>query len=120
MPEQEADLLNLGVLQELRDALGDDDVRALMQTFIDELRARLADMSTIVETGADQDLEREAHSIKGLAANMGMQKVSDTAARIVTAVRAGDRTPCAGDHAQLVEVFAQTYAVLKAQDLIRE
>lgn len=118
MSHNEAELLNQGILKELREALGDEDVRALMETFEAELSGRFEVLDGVVKGGSDDELEREAHSIKGLAANMAMQAVSDSAARIVQAVRDGDRSPCVEEFAHLKACFAETQEALRAEGLL--
>ncbi len=77
-----AALLNANVLATLRREIGEDALQEALDTFLDEVRDRIARMPALVsETPADA-LQREAHSVKGMAGTFGFMRLQAIAARL--------------------------------------
>ena len=63
-------------------------------------------MGTALGEGRKEDAERLAHSIKGLAANLGAVEVRDAAAAIENVLRAAERVPSVEELARFSEALA--------------
>ncbi|CUQ67220.1 response regulator [Candidatus Nitrospira inopinata] len=64
-------------------------IRQLVVLFVDQHRARLAEIKTGLETGDATTIERAAHTLKGAAGNLRAGKVASAAGRIEELVRQG-------------------------------
>jgi signal transduction histidine kinase/DNA-binding response OmpR family regulator len=84
----DADTFDLAALEA---NLGGDHqlIRQLVVLFVEQHRARLAEIKTGLETGDATAVERAAHTLKGAAGNLRAGKVASAAGRIEELVRQG-------------------------------
>lgn len=84
--------------------LGDGELaRAVLESFLEELPADLAELAAAVGTGDLPRTARQAHTVKGVAANVHAMQLSQAAARLEEAARTGD---CAALDARFAELQA--------------
>ena len=67
--------LDTTVLDQLHDAIG-DDLKEVIQFFIDHIPEQLKNMHTALLEGNFDVMQREAHSTKGSAGNLGAQRLA--------------------------------------------
>ena len=79
--------LDVAVLDELREVLG-DDVRALIDVFLDDAPQLIADLETAATRPDYPLLYQAAHSLKSSSANLGAMSLSAAAKRIELGARA--------------------------------
>lgn len=85
--------IDLDVIQELLDLCDEDDVgliAELVELFLRDAPARVADVIDGCAQGDLARVERGAHALKGSAGNLGAVAVRDLADRLQAAGRAGD------------------------------
>jgi signal transduction histidine kinase/DNA-binding response OmpR family regulator/HPt (histidine-containing phosphotransfer) domain-containing protein len=84
----DADMFDLAALEA---NLGSDHqlIRQLVVLFVEQHRARLAEIKAGLETGDATTVERVAHTLKGAAGNLRAGKVASAAGRIEELVRQG-------------------------------
>jgi HPt (histidine-containing phosphotransfer) domain-containing protein len=76
-------MLDRQVIEELRDALGDDGVvSALLESYRDSSRDLFLQMQAAVHKKDFKALQDAAHSIKGASSNVGANAVSEHAAAL--------------------------------------
>jgi len=61
-----------------------------LQLFTDSTNSSLAKLQAALLTGTSDEIHRQAHSIKGAAANVGAERIQACASRLDTAAKAGD------------------------------
>ncbi|HXP90830.1 MAG TPA: ATP-binding protein [Fibrobacteria bacterium] len=95
----------------LERVMGDEDLaRAVMDTFVQEMPSLL---ETLKQSLCDGDLGRielYAHSIKGAAANLGMDRSSNAACRIEAAAKAKDPACAAAGLPELERELASAFS----------
>lgn len=85
----------------------------LYLTFLTELFTEdttFADLETAVSAGDSKNAEKAAHTLKGAAANMGLDSLSKAADGIVQAARAGNT----GDIPALFDICRSEYGKIRA------
>jgi len=82
--------VNTDKIDELRDALGKDGFALLLETFFGDSPQHLDLLRAAIARGDCAGIEREAHILKGSAANVGFDRVADAAHCLVAAARRGD------------------------------
>ena len=87
--------IQLDQIESLIAAAGVDGTRAIMEAFQRSTVELLSSLSNGVEGGSLDDAYRTAHAVKGYAANVGAQLLSETAAAIERACKAGDAATAA-------------------------
>ncbi|MFP5517281.1 MAG: response regulator, partial [Alphaproteobacteria bacterium] len=115
---QEPATVNAEKIEELRDALGKDGFALLLETFFSDSPMHLDLLRRAIDRGDCADIEREAHILKGSAANVGFDRLAATAHLLVTAARRRDQdtlTPAAGARvAEELEAARHAAATLQA------
>ena len=85
-PESAAEMLvDEAVLDQMREDTGEDIVRMLVTSFLEELDGRLPKVVKLCEAEDWGELRHEAHTIKGSAATFGAAALSKAAKRIEVA-----------------------------------
>ena len=85
-PESAAEMLvDEAVLDQMREDTGEDIVRMLVTSFLEELEGRLPKVVKLCEAEDWSELRHEAHTIKGSAATFGAAALSRAAKRIEVA-----------------------------------
>ena len=85
-PESAAEMLvDEAVLDQMREDTGEDIVRMLVTSFLEELEGRLPKVVKLCEAEDWGELRHEAHTIKGSAATFGAAALSRAAKRIEVA-----------------------------------
>ena len=85
-PESAAEMLvDEAVLDQMREDTGEDIVRMLVTSFLEELEERLPKVVKLCEVEYWSELRHEAHTIKGSAATFGAAALSRAAKRIEVA-----------------------------------
>ena len=107
-------VLNREILKELREAVGVDALGGLIDTFVEELRSRVAAIKAAVTDGDAKALQRQAHALKGSAGNFGASQLRDAAGAVETACEIGD-VDRASDLSRSIPQFANV-AVLALQE----
>ena len=82
--------------------------------FLAEMPQYLGKIETAMEHGTAEELQRAAHTLKGLLGNFGAKPAADAAARIEKAVKEGKTAHLAGDFAALRAEMDQLGAALTA------
>ena len=117
--EPEPATVNAEKIDELRDALGKDGFTLLLQTFFSDSPTHLDLLRSAIDRRDCAGVEREAHILKGSAANVGFDRLAATAHILVAAARHCDRqalTPAAGVRvAEELEAARRAAAALEAQ-----
>ena len=75
----EPPLFDRAVFNELRDAIGDDGIEAVLQAFVNEMPVRLAAMRRGAKAGRGDAVRIEAHTVKSAAASIGFLRLSELA-----------------------------------------
>nr|WP_286208721.1 response regulator [Azospirillum sp. A1-3] len=88
--EPEPATVNAEKIDELRDALGGDGFALLLETFFSDSPQHLDLLRAAIARGDCAGIEREAHILKGSAANVGFDRLAATAHHLVAAARSGD------------------------------
>lgn len=116
--EPEPAAVNVEKIEELRDALGRDGFTLLLETFFSDSPMHLDLLRNAIDRGDCVGIEREAHILKGSAANVGFDRLAATAHHLVTAARRRDQdalTPAAGIRvAEELEAAQRAAASLEA------
>lgn len=87
--------IQLDQVNSLVTAAGVEGARAILEAFQRSTTDLLASMNNGVRGGALADASRDAHAVKGSAANVGAQLLADAAAMIEKACKAGDAATAA-------------------------
>jgi HPt (histidine-containing phosphotransfer) domain-containing protein len=75
----------------LRRMMGDLDLAsAVVEGFLDDIPRQIQALKGFLESGDALAAQRQAHSIKGASANVGGERLRETALRVETAARSGD------------------------------
>ncbi len=91
MTDMPGSALDTGRLATLIDELGDEDiVRQAVQSFLEEIPARLAAIRSALASGDPDELRSSAHALGSPAAMLGAVAVS-TSSRTLQAAAAADR-----------------------------
>ncbi|MBK6657389.1 MAG: Hpt domain-containing protein [Proteobacteria bacterium] len=79
-------------LVSLRGRLGDDDalLAAVLTSFLRDTPERLAALNEAIANGAVEDMQRHAHQLRGVAANVGARQLAAQAAQVDDAAGVGD------------------------------
>lgn len=86
----ESPVLDLQVLERLRDWGGRDLVPRMIDLFLDDARARIEEIRTGLDDGEASTVERGAHSIKSGAANLGASRLRFLAAELEEVAARGE------------------------------
>ncbi|MEI7606448.1 MAG: response regulator [Rhodospirillaceae bacterium] len=90
-PVQTDTVLNHALLSQVIEDFGLEDTQELVQAFIEETDQRIVDIERAVAAGDVESLEREAHTLKGNAGNIGLTAIQNLANDVVVACREGKR-----------------------------
>ncbi|HIJ95144.1 MAG TPA: response regulator [Desulfuromonadales bacterium] len=77
-----------------------------LQLFAESTDLSMAHLQDAVLSGTNDEIHRQAHSIKGAAANIGADRIHACAARLDTAAKSGDSALISAQTAQLVMEYA--------------
>ncbi len=77
-----ADPIDMAVLADLQDSMGEEFAAELMATFLEEVPGMIADVKTAAAEEDTELLRRAAHSIKSNAAIFGAGPLADIAREI--------------------------------------
>lgn len=94
--ENQTSDLHLEQIQGLVEAAGVDGAREILETFWRSTTNLLESLTAQVSENTLDAAARTAHAVKGSAANVGAQRLSETASRIEAACKSGDRAAAAG------------------------
>lgn len=83
----EPPILNTAKVEDLRDTLGDDGLALLIDTFFSDGSTHLDLLHAAIRRRDRGAIEREAHILKGSSANLGFDRLSAAANRLVAAAR---------------------------------
>lgn len=78
-PPPPASDVDRAVLSDLRDVLGDEDVKRLVREFATDVANRISVLEEAVKRGNARAVAAEAHSIRGAAALIGARAIHETA-----------------------------------------
>ncbi|MBO8086109.1 MAG: PAS domain S-box protein [Marichromatium sp.] len=116
-PAQAVGVLDLGVIDELAEEMGEDFLVGMLQTFEIETRRRVACIEQAWEAGEIAQLEHEAHTLKGASGTFGARALQALAFDCEQAARAADRDRLApliarlrGCAEQALEALVQCFA----------
>ena len=98
-------------------SLDDSGFLTVLAVFLIELRDRLATIDTLLGGGSRETLEREAHSIKGAASNVGAAAIRAHARRLEARAKAGTDSEIY-ELAQALRVTAQ-HGILALEAIIQ-
>ena len=108
-PESAAEMLvDEAVLEQMREDTGEDIVRMLVTSFLEELQDRMPKVMQLSESEDWTGLRHEAHTIKGSAATFGAAMLSKTAKRIETACDNADFEQVRADVADFPKLAQKT------------
>lgn len=106
--------LDLQALDGLKDALGRDMMDNLVGLFLSDVVNRLNNIAAAAQDHNVELLEREAHTLKGMASNLAAMPLSQKAAEIVTDCREGHVDVAIGKIDQLPPLSDGACTALKA------
>ncbi|WP_158639251.1 PAS-domain containing protein [Elioraea rosea] len=99
----------------LRRGLSPDTLVMLIGACVDEVRQRSRSLDTAAAASDLPMLQREAHALRGGAANYGLRELAERAAAIEHAARAGNGEEAIAIVRELGDVVDRALAALKAQ-----
>jgi HPt (histidine-containing phosphotransfer) domain-containing protein len=101
------DALDVDAIAALTDMLGGDadSLRELIDAFVEEAPARLAEARIGIDTGDAELAGRAAHTLKSNALTFGATRMAEVARQIETAARTGDL----GAAAELLPMLEQAW-----------
>ncbi|ABC24287.1 Hpt domain-containing protein [Rhodospirillum rubrum] len=105
-------MLDMGLLNELKEDLGEEVLAGLLAHFIGNSKARLTRLAAALESGALREAGREAHSLKGIAASLGMPDLAAFAGVIEETCRTGDLDSARAQAHGLPELLERTVVSL--------
>jgi two-component system, sensor histidine kinase and response regulator len=88
------DTASLSRLDQLANELDPASVATLLEDFIDDLPARVTLMQTLLDAGKWSELNRVAHSLKGVTAAFGLEKLRGIYLALEEAAESGDAVIC--------------------------
>jgi HPt (histidine-containing phosphotransfer) domain-containing protein len=115
-----APILDLGVIDDLRVATGDDEefLADLIGTYVEEGDDLLEAMSAALVAGDAADLVRPAHTLKSSSASVGAMRLAELCRSIEASARTGELDQAvANDVAQVPALWAATLEALAAAGL---
>ena len=71
------ELIEVGVLDELRQTMGEEFVIELLETFYEEAPKMLSDLKTALADGEAETFRRAAHSLKSNSYTFGAKKLAE-------------------------------------------
>lgn len=104
--------IDQSIFGELREATGADFVDELVETFLEEAPAMLADLANALDTGDTDRFRRAAHSIKSNANVFGAHAVADLARQLELGGLSGDPAADRSRVTALVQAYDQAAAAL--------
>ena len=107
--------LDIDVLDELLDILGEEDLRSITDSFVDQLGHQLTALATQADLA---EIACIAHSLKGGAGNLGALALSEAAAALERHARAGEADMTASSLTTLPEIARQTVAELSERGYV--
>lgn len=110
--------LDIEVLDELLEILGKEDLRAITDSFVDQLGHQLTDLATHLGQADHAEIARIAHSLKGGAGNLGAIALSAAAAALERHAREGEADRIASIMTSLPEIARQTVAELSERGYV--
>ncbi len=105
--------LDTEVLDELLEILGEEDLRAISGSFVDQLGHQLTELQEHLARSELTGIARVAHSLKGGAGNLGAIALSEMAATLERHARDGDSAMASSIVTSLPEIASQTVAELR-------
>ncbi len=112
--EQERRMLERGVLEELREVMG-DDFRQLVQTYLDTAPDLVDQLRQAADDGDVEAMVLSAHSLKSGSANMGAMHLSAMARDTEMAARKGDLEAARKAASGIPAAFVATCAALRSE-----
>jgi len=109
---------SLQVAKSLRSLADDIPVQVLgtiVDTFVDDVRARLARMAEAMGGTDPGPLEDEAHPVKSSSRTFGLEMLAGPAEQIEVACRAGDLSRAAALTAEMLARSEEAFAILRAE-----
>jgi HPt (histidine-containing phosphotransfer) domain-containing protein len=82
--------MDRGVMDQLREDLGDGPVREVVATFLDRTPATLAELRAAASRNDVEAIRRAAHAVKGTSATLGAKRLADECAELERMARSGD------------------------------
>ena len=82
--------LDLVAINQLGDTLGKETMETLVDMFVTDVENRISAIQKAVEANDVHELEKEAHTLKGMASNLAAIPLSEKASDVVTCCREGD------------------------------
>jgi CheY-like chemotaxis protein len=93
--------------------LGHEDVRAVIEDFLQDLSKTAGKMAALAETGKVKELSRLAHSLRGSGLSFGLAGLSHRAGALEDAIQADDSTRIAQSMRILLERVPSSQAALR-------
>jgi CheY-like chemotaxis protein len=104
------DTASLSRLDQLAAELDRESVAAMLEDFINDLPPRLENMRSLAAANKMTELNREAHSLKGVSAAFGMEKLNAHYRALEEAAEKGDTVLCQRQLEELPEMHAAAAA----------
>jgi signal transduction histidine kinase/DNA-binding response OmpR family regulator/HPt (histidine-containing phosphotransfer) domain-containing protein len=100
----------------LRRMMGDLELaKAVVEGFIDDIPRQIAALKEFLEAEDQQAARRQAHTIKGAAANVGGERLREAAFRMEKAIASGDLAAAEPLVSQIEEAFLRLEATMKRE-----
>jgi len=97
MPAQEPEKLVFDRAGMMTRMMDDEDLaREIVATSLEDIPQQIATLRGYLEVGDARGAERQAHTIKGVSATVGGERLRDMAFEMEKAARAGDLSAAAG------------------------
>ncbi|MFT5461274.1 MAG: two-component system sensor histidine kinase/response regulator [Planctomycetota bacterium] len=114
----EQQILDLEVIESLKELGGEDDpglFAELVELFLEDTPARMADLGLALESGDATQMEHAAHALKSSSANLGALTLSETFRQIEMSGREGNVEGASGLITNSNEQFEAVRAALQAE-----
>ena len=107
-------LIDPTTFTELRDAVGEDFIGELVDTFLAEAPLLLATLREAAAAGDKDSYRRAAHSLKNGSANVGARQLSELCAELEQRGRHGPLDELEQPMAEFEQLYQRTGAALRA------
>lgn len=108
-------IVDRAALERLVEWGGDKLLHQMLRLYLENSPERLAQIDSGLAPGGDLDeAHRGAHSLKSSSANVGAMQVSDVAARLEAAAKAGDGEGSRALAAELTEAYQAADTALRS------
>ncbi|MGB0683312.1 MAG: PAS domain S-box protein [Magnetovibrionaceae bacterium] len=111
--DRQLDLIDKAVFRDLESVLGRENVEELADTFLEDAKERMAAVRAALDTDDLVALDRELHSLKGAAGNLGLKRLADIPETMRKAIDSGATDRLGAIGAELDVCYEETRELLE-------